>query len=104
MPVAIALIFVVVVLAVLLIGILWAIAFLLPFYAFIAVAAFLVWRGKQSDAEAAALVERDAERQRLFNEQETNAWRSSLEKDRRNTSEREKTLRSFDRNCDPSKK
>ena len=48
MPVAIVLIFVVVVLAVLLIGILWAIAFLLPFYAIIAVAAFLVWRGKRA--------------------------------------------------------
>ncbi len=104
MPIAIALILVGGVLAVLRIGILWAIAFLLPFYAFIAVAAFLVWRGKQGDAEAAASVERDAERQRLFNEQEKEAWRASLEKDRRNTSKKEKALRNFDRTRDPPKK
>jgi hypothetical protein len=101
MPVAMALISGVVVLAFCLIGLLWAVALLLPFYVYIGAAVYLIWRSKRKEAELAESVERDTQRQRLFNEQEMRAWRDSLEKDRRNVSRREKALRSFDRTRDP---
>jgi hypothetical protein len=101
MPVAIALIVGVVVLAVCLVGILWALALLIPFYIYIGLAVYLVWRGKQKEAELAKSVERENERQRLLNEQELRAWRDSLEKDRRSAARRERVLRNFDRTRDP---
>jgi uncharacterized protein (DUF58 family) len=101
MPVAIALIFGVVVLAICLIGILWTLALLLPFYAYIGAAVYLIWRSRRKEAELAKSVERDTVRQRLFNEQEMRAWHDSLEKDRKNLTRREKALRSFDRTRDP---
>jgi hypothetical protein len=101
MPVAIALILGVMVLAVCLIGILWTLALLLPFYVYIGAAVYFIWRSKRKEAQLAESAERDIERQRRFNEQEMRAWRDSLEKDRRNVSRREKALRSFDRTRDP---
>jgi hypothetical protein len=97
MPVAIALIFGVAVLAVCLIGILWTLALLLPFYAYIGAAVYLIWRGKQKEAELAKSFERETLKERLFNEQELRAWQDSLEKDRKNLSPREKALCSFGR-------
>lgn len=44
MPVAIALIFCVVIFAVLLVGIAWALAVLVPFYAYVGLAIYLVWK------------------------------------------------------------
>jgi hypothetical protein len=102
MPVvAMALIFSLMVLAVWLIGILWAIALLIRFYAYIGLAVYLVWRSKRKHAELAASLERDAERKRQFNEQEMRAWRDPLENDGRNASRRDRALRSFDRTRDP---
>jgi hypothetical protein len=101
MPVAIALIVGVVVLAVCLVGILWALALLIPFYVYIGLAVYLVWRGKQKEADLAKSVERENERQRLLNEQELRAWRDSLEKERRSAVRRERVLRNFDRTRDP---
>ncbi len=79
MPVAIALIIGVVVLATALIGLLWAMAVLLPFYAYIAAAAFLVVRSERRHADLSASVEREVAAQRRFNEQEMRAWNTSLE-------------------------
>jgi hypothetical protein len=90
MPVAIALIVGVVVIAVFLVGILWALALLIPFYVYVGLAAYLVWRGKQKEIELAASVEREIERQRLLNEQELRAWRNSLQKQQRSASRRER--------------
>jgi hypothetical protein len=91
MPVAIGLI--VIVLAVTLVGFVWAVIVLLPFYAYLAVAVCLVWRSNQNNADLSASVEREAELQRHFNEQETRAWRRTLEEDnRRTTSRRERIL------------
>ncbi len=104
MPVAIALIIGVVVLAIFLVGILWALALLIPFYVYIGLALYLVWRGKRKEAELAESVDREIERQRLFNEQELRAWRDSLEKERRSASRRERALRNFDRTRDPPQK
>jgi hypothetical protein len=104
MPVAIALIVGVVVLTVCLVGTLRVLALLLPFYAYIGLAAYLVWRGKKKEADLAESVEREIERQRLLNEQELRAWRASLEKERRNASRRERVLRNFDRTRDPPQK
>jgi|ERR1700733_10178567 hypothetical protein len=104
MPVAMALIVGVVVLAVFLVGILWALALLIPFYVYIGLAAYLVWRGQKKEAELAESVEREIERQRLFNEQELRAWRNSLEKERQSASRRERALRNFDRTRDPPQK
>jgi hypothetical protein len=92
------------VLAVCLIGIFWAVAFLLPFYAYIGAAVYLIWRSKRKEAELADSVQKEAQRQKLFNEQELRAWRNSLENERRNASGRDKALRNFDRTRDPSQK
>jgi hypothetical protein len=103
MPVALALVFGVAVLAVLLIGILWSLAFLLV-YAYIGAAIYLIWRSKRKEAELVESMVREAERQRLFNEQEMRAWRDTLGKEQPNASRRENSLRSFDRTRDPSQK
>jgi membrane protein implicated in regulation of membrane protease activity len=104
MPVAMALIFGVMVLAIWLIGVLWAIALLILFSAYIGLAVYLVWRSKRKHAELAESLQREAERERQFNEQEMRAWRDSLERDRRNASRRERALRSFDSTRDPPQK
>ena len=105
MPVALVLIFGVVVLAVCLIGILWAaVVFLLPFYAFTGALVYLIWRSKHKEAELREFVEREAEKERRFNEQETRAWRNAVTNEQRSSPRREKALRSFDRTRDPSQK
>ena len=80
--VAMVIIFGVVVFAIVLIGLLWAIVLLVPFYAHVGIAVYLIWRSNRRKAELEALVVRDVERQRLFNEQEMRAWNSSLDDDR----------------------
>ncbi len=79
MPIATALIFCAIVLALALIGLLWAIALLLPFYAYIAIATYLIWRSQRRNAELRARIQQEAEQQRGFNEQEMRAWLDSLE-------------------------
>jgi uncharacterized protein (DUF58 family) len=101
MPVAIALIIGVAVIAIVLVGVVWAILVLLPFYAILGVAVVLIWRARRRDAEAAESVSREAERQRLFNEQEHGAWQASLQKQQRNAAKRERMLRQFDSTRDP---
>jgi hypothetical protein len=101
MPVAIALIVGVVVLAIVLIGIIWSFLLLLPFYAFVGLAVLLLWRSRQKESAAAAEVAREAERQRLFNDQETHAWEAALKREQRNASKRKRTLRRFDDTRDP---
>jgi hypothetical protein len=83
MPLAIALIIVAAVLAITLIGLIWAMIFLLPFYGYVAIVIYLVWRSHRKHAELSATVQREAERQRLFNEQEMRAWRRSMESEDR---------------------
>ena len=100
MPVAIALIIGVVFLAICLVGILWTLVFLIPFYAYVGIAVYLVWRSGRKQADLAASVEREAERQRQFNGQEMRAWRASFEGNQRNISRREKALRNFDNSRD----
>lgn len=105
MPVAIALIIGVVVLATSLIGLIWALIVLLPFYAYVALALYLVWRSNRKNADLSASIQREADRQRHFNEQEMHAWRQSLEEDRDQTmSRRGKGLRRFDNTRHPGKK
>jgi hypothetical protein len=101
MPVAIALTFGVVLLAVCLIGIFWTLVFLVPFYAYVGAAVYLIWRSRREESALAESFEREAERQRQFNDQEMRAWRSSLESNQRNNSKREKALRNFDKSRDP---
>ncbi|MBR1154607.1 hypothetical protein [Bradyrhizobium sp. JYMT SZCCT0428] len=102
MPVAIALIAGVLVLAIALIGLVWAIIFLLPFYAYVALAVYLVRRSNRAQADLSASVEREAARQRRFNEQEMRAWNSSIEHDSRAASGRKKVVRRFDNERDPA--
>lgn len=103
-PVAIIIIVGIVLIAVALIGLVWSVLVLVPFYTFIGVALFLVWRSRRKQAEIAATVEREAERQRLFNEQEMRAWQASLQKQQRIAAKREKMLRRFDSARDPPEK
>ncbi len=74
MPVAIIIIVGVVLIAVALIGLIWSVLVLVPFYAFVAAAVFLMLRSRRKQAEIAASVQREAARQRLFNEREQRAW------------------------------
>ena len=98
MPFAVAMVLIlgVVVFAIALIGLVWVIVFLLPFYAYVGIAVFLIWRSNRRKAELEASIVREAERQRLFNEQEMRAWRSSLEDARQKPPAPEDVLRSFD--------
>ena len=100
MPIAIALIVVAVVLTMALIGLIWAVIVLLG-YACAALAVYLIWRSNRRHAEMSASVQREADRQRLFNEQELRAWRRSIETAERSASRREKALRRFDSTRDP---
>jgi uncharacterized protein (DUF58 family) len=95
MPVAVAMviIFGVVVFAIALIGLLWAIVFLLAFYAYVGIAVYLIWRSNRRKALLEASVVREVERQRLFNEQEMRAWNSSLDDDRQEPPVPEKVSR-----------
>ncbi len=108
MPVVIALIVGVVVLTIALIGLVWAVVVLVPFYAYVALAVCLVWRSNRREAhrqaDTSASIKREADRQRLFNEQEMRAWRSSFEKQSRTASKREKVLRRFDSTRDTTEK
>ena|ERR1700760_4118987 len=103
MPVALALIVGVAVIAIVLIGVVWSLLMLIPFYALVGVAVLLIWRARRRDAEAAEAVAREAERQRLFNEQEHRAWQASLQMQQRNAAKRERMLRQFDSSRDPPK-
>jgi uncharacterized iron-regulated membrane protein len=104
-PVAIIIIIVgVVLIAVALIGLIWSVLVIVPFYAFVGGAAFLIWRNRRKQAEIAASVQREAERQRLFNEQEQRAWLASLEKQQRSAAKRERMLRQFDSTRTPPKR
>ena len=100
MPVVIARIVGVAVLAGFLIGVAWAIAVLLPFYAYVGLAFFFVWWSNRNRERQAASIELEAERQRQLNEQEMRAWTASLERGQRNASKREKMLRDLDRSRD----
>ena len=74
-PLAIALIFCVVLFAVFLVGIAWALAVLVPFYAYVGLAIYLVWKSARRQADVETAVARDAERQRSFNDREMRAWK-----------------------------
>src|SRR6478672_10657419 len=105
MPVAVAMVLIlgVMVFAIALIGLVWAIVFLLPFYAYVGLAVYLVWRSNRRKAELEASIVREVERQGLFNEQEMRAWRSSLE-DERQKPPAEDVLRRFDTPRDQPKR
>ena len=83
MPAAIALISGVIIFAIFLIGVVWALFVLVPFYAYVGVSMFLIWRSARRQAEQAAALQREVRRQRFFNDQEMQAWTASIEKDER---------------------
>jgi hypothetical protein len=102
MPVAIALIFGTALLAVVLVvQLIWALLILIPLYVYFALAIFLVLRSRRRQAEADASVAREAERQRLLNEQEFRAWKAAADGARRNADKRNRALRQFDENRNP---
>jgi hypothetical protein len=77
-PLAIALIATVVGLAAVLLGIIWALIFLIPFYVYVGAAVYLVWRAKRQESDLQASVRREAEKQRTLNDQEMRAWQCAL--------------------------
>jgi hypothetical protein len=101
MPVAIALILGVLLFAAFLVGIFWALVVLVPFYAYVGFALYWVWKSARKQANVTAAMQREAERQRSFNDQEMRAWNASIEKNQRNAAKRERTLRRFDQTRDP---
>ena len=101
MPIVIALIGGVVLLVVVLVNLIWAAFLLVPIYAYIALAIYLVMRNRRRQAEADADIAREAERQRLLNDQEFKAWKAAAEGARRNVSKRDRALRRFDNERDP---
>ena len=84
MPFVIALIAGVVILAAVLLGILWALIFLIPFYVYAGAAAYLVWRARRRELDLQASVWREAKQQRILNEQEMRAWQGALGTDQQN--------------------
>lgn len=101
MPIVIALIFGVVLLAVVLVNLIWAAIVLVPIYAYIGLAIYFVVRNRRRQAQAEADSAREAERQRVLNDQEFRAWKDAAEGARRNASKRDRALRRFDRERDP---
>ena len=61
------------IIAIVLIGVVRSLPMLIPFYAFVGVGIMLVWRARRRDAGAVEAVTCEAERPRLFNEQEHRA-------------------------------
>jgi hypothetical protein len=100
MPIAIALILLVILLAVVLIGVIWSLFLLTPFYAVAGIAVYFLWRGDRNRKNMDALTEREAEKQRLYNEQEMNAWRAVVEKDHRDALKRDRLTRSIKKSRD----
>lgn len=76
---------------------------MLPFYAYVAAAVYLVWRINRREADLLASLKRDIDKQKQFNEQEMRAWQKSLEKDRRSDLKRVEALRRFDNSRGPPK-
>ena len=101
MPIVIALILGVALLVVVLVNLIWALILLVPIYAYIAVAIYLVMRNRRRQAETDAFIAREAERQRVLNDQEFQAWKAAAEGARRNASKRDRALRRFDNERDP---
>ena len=101
MPFAIALVVGVLLLAAVFFGVLWILIYLVPLYVYVGAAAYLIWRTRRRESDLHASVRRDAEQQRLFNDQEMRAWQATLGKHQRNAAKREKALRNFDRSRDP---
>ncbi len=79
-----------------LIGLAWTLILVAPYYFVIGVAVYVIVRINRRRTDLAASVEIEAERQRRFNDQELNAWLSTIEERRKQLSKREKTLRRFD--------
>ena len=79
MPVAV--IACVILFAVLLLGVLWALIVFVPIDAAAGPAAQAVLKKARREFDVQAAVQRDAAGQRAFNEQETRAWRALSEKD-----------------------
>jgi len=86
----------VVILAVFLIGVLWALIVLIPFYAYLGVAIYFAWQATRKRDDYAATMRREVQRQRSFNDQEMRAWLAVLEVDQRNGAKRDRALRHFD--------
>lgn len=93
MPLAIALIVGVVLLAAVLFGILWALLFLVPYYVYAGAAAYLVWRARRRGSDLQTSVRHQADQQRLLNEQEARAWQVALGTDQADAAERLEALR-----------
>ena len=101
MPIVIALILGVALLVVVLVNLIWALILLVPIYAYIAIAIYLVVRNRRRQAETDAFIAREAERQRVLNDQEFQAWKAAAEGAKRNASKRDRALRRFDNERDP---
>ncbi|WP_441237145.1 hypothetical protein [Bradyrhizobium sp. 930_D9_N1_4] len=100
MHVAIALVLGVLLFAAFMVGLFWALVVMVPFYACVGLAIYFVWKSARTQANVTATLQREAERQRSFNEQEMRAWNASIEKNRRNATKRERALRRFDQTRD----
>ena len=101
MPIVIALIGGVVLLVVVLVNLILAAFLLVPIYAYIALAIYLVMRNRRRQAASDADIAREAERERVLNEQEFQAWKAAAEGAKRNANKRERALRRFDNERDP---
>ena len=105
MPVVIALVLgVALVAVVMVVQLIWALLFLIPLYAYVALAMYLVLRNRRRQTATDAFFAREAERQRLLNDQEFKAWKAAAEGARRNTAKRDRALRQFDNSRAPPTK
>ena len=93
-------IFVVALVAWLLLGLIWTLILLVPFYVYVALSIAWLVRRHRKQAQTTMLA-REAERQRRLNDQEFNAWQSAAEDARRTPTKRDRALRQFDQRNPP---
>ena len=79
----------------------WALLILGPIYAYVALAVYLVLRERRRQDEVDASIAWEAERQRLLNQKEFEAWKAAADGARRNSTKRKRMLRQFDQTHNP---
>jgi uncharacterized membrane protein len=88
-------------LALVLVGAMWALVMIMPVGVFIGVAVFLLIRSNRRRAAIADALAREADRERELNRREYAAWKESVDEARRKDAKRLRALRKFDSTRDP---
>lgn len=88
-------------LAVVLVGAMWALVMITPLGVFVGVAVFFIIRSNRRRAATADTLTREADRERELNRKEYTAWKEAAEETQRKDAERLRGRRRFDSTRDP---